>query len=127
MRDIREIKKSNRLSIVKEGEDGFAAWWLWPGTASKKITVIASWGGGWDHVSVAHPNRTPTWDEMCQVKDVFFGDEECVIQFHPPKSEYVNDHPYCLHLWKNQEQNIELPPSIFVGITKKAEQEEKKP
>lgn len=123
MRDVNEIKKSNRLFIVKSGDDGFAAWWLWPGLPSRKISVFASWGGGWDHVSVAHPNRTPTWDEMCAVKDVFFGPDECVLQIHPPENEYINDHQHCLHLWKSQTQPFELPPSIAVGVTKKSEQE----
>jgi hypothetical protein len=38
-----------------------------------------------------------------------------VVQFHPPKSQYVNCHPYCLHLWRNKNQEVILPPSILVG------------
>jgi hypothetical protein len=34
------------------------------------------------------------------IKDIFWGEEEAVMQIHPPASEYVNIHPYCLHLWK---------------------------
>ncbi len=33
--------------------------------------VIASDGAGWEHVSVSFENRTPTWDEMCQIKALF--------------------------------------------------------
>ena len=40
--------------------------------------------------------------------------DECVVQFHPPKSEYVNLHPYCLHLWKKIGGTFETPPKIFV-------------
>ena len=54
----------------------------------------------WEHVSVSLPDRCLTWDEMCKIKDLFFDDEEAVFQIHPPKSEYVNFHEYCLHLWK---------------------------
>ena len=54
----------------------------------------------WEHVSVSLPNRCLTWDEMCKIKDMFFEDEEAVFQIHPPKSEYVDFHEYCLHLWK---------------------------
>lgn len=79
------------------------------------LTVMASDQMGWDHVSVSLPNRTPTWAEMCFVKDLFFDDEETVIQFHPPKSEYVNFHPYVLHLWRPHDTKIQLPPSIMVG------------
>jgi hypothetical protein len=38
----------------------------------------------WEHVSVSTAHRTPNWIEMCLVKDLFWTEEECVIQFHPP-------------------------------------------
>lgn len=78
--------------------------------------IICSDQGGWDHVSISLKNRTPSWREMCYFKDLFWDEEETVIQFHPPKSEYINNHPNCLHLWKNQQNTIELPPSIFIGL-----------
>lgn len=78
------------------------------------LQVVASDGGGWEHVSVSLKNRTPNWKEMCFIKDLFWDDEETVIQFHPPKSEYVNQHPNCLHLWRKTGQNLETPPRIFV-------------
>lgn len=87
----------------------------------KSLHVIASNGGGWEHVSVSKPNRCPTWDEMCAIKDMFFGPEECVVQYHPPKSEYVNNHPYCLHLWRPIGQEIPRPPADYVGIRGKYE------
>lgn len=79
--------------------------------------VIASIDGNWDHVSVSltTPNgeyplgRCPKWDEMCFIKDLFFEDEEEVIQFHPKKSEYVNIHPYVLHLWKYNGEWLKPP------------------
>lgn len=27
---------------------------------------------GWNHVSVSHRNKTPSWEEMCMVKDTFY-------------------------------------------------------
>lgn len=86
----------------------------------KSFNVIASSGGGWEHVSVApgspHREKCPTWDEMCAIKDMFFDEEETVVQYHPPKSDYVNNHPYCLHLWRPIGQEIPRPPAIFVGL-----------
>lgn len=79
------------------------------------IRINASQGEGWDHVSVSTPERCPTWDEMCFVKDLFFGEDEVVMQLHPAKSDYVNNHPFCLHLWRPWDVAIPLPPSIFVG------------
>ena len=88
------------------------------------INCIVSDGGGWDHVSVTVAEmkrgklRTvmPTWDIMCRVKDRFWDEDECVVQFHPPKSQYVNCHPMCLHLWKKQDQEYEVPDPMLVGI-----------
>jgi len=80
------------------------------------LKIIVSDGEGWEHVSVSLKNRTPNWKEMCFVKDLFWGEDECVVQFHPPKSEYINNHPNCLHLWKPIGKNIETPPSIMVGF-----------
>jgi hypothetical protein len=73
-------------------------------------------GEGWDHVSVSLPDRTPTWAEMCRVKSLFWDDEDCVMQLHPPRSDYINCHPYCLHLWRPTDGRlIPLPPSWMVG------------
>lgn len=66
------------------------------------LTVVSGDGGGWDHVSVRTPYRCPLWSEMCQIKDLFFRDDEVVMQLHPAKSEYVNHHPFTLHLWRPQ-------------------------
>jgi len=59
--------------------------------------------------------RCPTWEEMCFVKSLFWNDEEAVMQLHPPKSQWVNNHPYCLHLWKPMNAEIPLPDSLMVG------------
>lgn len=78
------------------------------------LRVTASDGEGWEHVSVSLPNRCPTWDEMCKVKGLFWDDEDCVVQFHPPKRDYVNLHPYCLHLWRPVGVTIPLPDLALV-------------
>jgi hypothetical protein len=64
------------------------------------LTVIASVDNGWNHVSVSLEKRTPIWDEMCFVKNLFFQPEEMCLQFHPKKSQYVNAHNFCLHIWQ---------------------------
>lgn len=57
------------------------------------LSVIACGDGeGWDHVSVSLPARLPTWTEMSRVKDLFWDPEDCVMQLHPPHSEYINYH-----------------------------------
>jgi hypothetical protein len=85
------------------------------GPESFVLGLIVSDGEGWDHVSVSLPNRCPTWAEMCLIKDLLFEKEETVMQLHPPRSQYVNCHSYCLHLWRPQNRSIPLPPSYMVG------------
>jgi hypothetical protein len=73
---------------------------------------------GWEHVSVSiedSPTTVPTWEQMAHVKRLFWDDEECVVQYHPAKSEYVNRHPGCLHLWRPVDGNFPTPPKILVG------------
>ena len=79
--------------------------------------------GDWEHVSVhaRQPKldgtvvqRTPTWDEMCHVKDLFWTDDEQVIQYHPAKFEYVNRHDHVLHLWRPIKADIPKPPTLCV-------------
>jgi len=57
---------------------------------------------------------TPSWKEMCFIKDLFFHDNEVVLQFHPAKKDYVNIHDNCLHLWRNRKSEIILPPKGYV-------------
>jgi hypothetical protein len=71
---------------------------------------------GWEHVSVSFKDRTPTWEEMCWVKEQFWEDEETVFQLHPPASQHINNHPHCLHLWRNIKLPFHTPPGIMVGV-----------
>lgn len=83
----------------------------------ERYRVVASNGQGWEHVSISSKHKVPSWKTMCIVKDLFFEEEEAVIQFHPRKSEYVNNHPNCLHLWKPTNEKLPIPPSWLVGIS----------
>lgn len=71
----------------------------------------------WEHVSISCGSRPPFWSEMCFVKNLFWEEEECVIQFHPPKSQYVNCHPFTLHLWRHTKNNFPTPSTHLIGPT----------
>ena len=115
MRDLAEIKKSRHVVVKAEGTEGFWGFFVNP-YKKGQVTLVASWGEGWEHVSIAMRNRCPAWDEMRLAKNIFWREDECVAQFHPPKAEYVNNHPYCLHLWKPIGREFETPPKILVGV-----------
>ena len=79
------------------------------------LTVMASDQMGWDHVSVSLPNMTPTWAMMCFIKDLFFKEDEVAVQYHPRKEDYIDYHPFCLHIWRIQTDAIPIPPTWMVG------------
>lgn len=58
----------------------------------------------WEHVALDLDNiqRCPTYEEMCTLKEFFFRKDELTLQIHPKQSEYVNECPFRLHLWRNR-------------------------
>lgn len=88
------------------------------GGAELRIIANAAFSDSawWEHVSISTPDRCPTWEEMCFVKNLFWEDEELVVQFHPPKSQYVNCHPRTLHLWRptRHKDRMPFPPRDLV-------------
>lgn len=103
---------NNGAFIIESCEPG---WQLW---------LICSDGEDWEHVSVhawrargtGGQLRTPSWAEMCVVKDLCWDPEDVVMQLHPRRSVYVNVHPHVLHLWRpTQGAAIPEPPAGLVG------------
>ena len=91
-----------------------------PNFRGRELVIVVSDGMGWEHVSV-HAERgkelaTPYWDEMGFIKDLFWDEDDVVMQLHPKKSEYVNNHPHTLHLWRPTSTEIPVPSSILVGV-----------
>lgn len=117
--DVLEKYRLTKSSYNTKSGDTFGVFYI--PYQSYELKVIATDGKGieprWEHVSVSLPNRCPNWQEMSYIKSLFWGKEETVIQFHPPESQYVNQHPFCLHLWKQLGFEQPLPPKIFVGST----------
>ena len=117
MRTLDEIRQQANIIVQQVAEDGGSGE-VWFGRVSG--SVIWSNGGGWEHVSFAPFKRyyTPSWDDMCRIKNIFFYPEEWAVQYHPAESEYVNNVPNCLHLWRPIDQELPTPPSWMVGAKK---------
>jgi len=64
------------------------------------LSVIYSVDSGRRHASIAHTSRYPTWDEIKEVRYSFFPDDCMVAMPLPPRSDYVNLHPNCFHLYE---------------------------
>lgn len=107
------VKTGQYATSPADGNNGL---FIVPAKHPDRLRVIASDGEGWEHVSVSLPHRTPTWAEMCKVKSLFWDDEDCVMQLHPPRSDWVNNHPYCLHAWRPVGVEIPRPPALMVGV-----------
>lgn len=84
-----------------------------PGRA--RLMIVASNGGGWEHVSVTVRNRCPIWEEMDWVKHRFWNKDDTVMQYHVPVSDHINVHPFCLHLWRQIGKPMPRPPAWMVG------------
>lgn len=87
---------------------------LIPSPLSGTLRILSSGPEEWEHVSVSQGNRCPNWPEMCFIKNMFWNEEEIVIQYHPPKSKYINNHPFVLHMWKKKNFKMPLPPMLLV-------------
>lgn len=120
-----EVARMRKGTHATNDGDTFGAFYFRRGRV--ELIVIASSGDtdmSWEHVSVRAKDycgeRVPSWAEMCWIKDQFWDAEECVVQYHPPRSEYVNNHPHVLHLWKPTAAEMPRPPAIAVGIKEAA-------
>lgn len=116
MYPFEEIKENllERKAQIEIGEDGLAGRVDW--YDGRIFVFIFSWGAGWEHLSVSTKDRCPTWEEMSYFKDIFWKPEECCVQYFPRESQYVNNCPTCLHIWRPIGRNIPEPPTILLGI-----------
>lgn len=49
------------------------------------------------------------------MKDLFWDEDDLVIQYHPPKKDQVNFCDTCLHLWRWTKGEMPRPNSIEIG------------
>lgn len=50
------------------------------------------------HMSIAHPSRLPTWDEVAQARYRLLPGNRTYAMILPPVEEYINLHPHCFQL-----------------------------
>lgn len=71
-------------------------------SATATISAIDFKDDDFEHVLLNPKNRLPTYEEMANLKDIFWNQNEVTIQVHPSKSEYINIENYTLHLWRHR-------------------------
>lgn len=106
---IRSVPKG--WTLLAQAEDGFAA-----RSSAIGVNVQASWGDGWDHVSVSRvrqPRKVPSYRQMRRVHEVFFP-FEVAFELHMPRQRHLSPASKggveVLHLWRPQRVFVPTPP-----------------
>lgn len=100
-----EIRNVVGFVMIKQKVDGFMY-----RSKSRGLAVIQSWneqldGKIWMHTSYSRPSRMPTYQDTVFIKENFIGSDVKAIMVFPKKSEHVNIHHYCLHLWSCENED----------------------
>ncbi len=139
MKDLRSLSQYRRIDYdrmagLSVADTAFCGSFLIPSAterhkgSTRRITLMCVASSAfeeltWDHVSISTAARCPTWAEMEQIKRLFFEDHETAMQLHVPPADHINNHPYCLHLWRPTHMEIPRPPGIMVGVKGMSPQE----
>lgn len=123
MKSIEEIKKTPNLFIEAETKNDGMGGKYYDKYTGKWLNFIFSYQMGWEHLSVSMPSRTPTWEQMCIMKDIFWNKNEVCVEYHPREEDYVNNHKHCLHIWRPTHEPLPIPPSILVGFRNEEEKQ----
>jgi len=69
------------------------------------------------HLSISHPRRYPTWDEIRKARyELLPGDLNFVMHL-PPQGEDVDVHDNCFHLHEHREPNVKIETDESSQIT----------
>jgi hypothetical protein len=98
---VREVLKEppNYWKIIRRGEDGYMCVHRFTGLGLIASASHHSDSRRWLHVSISHPNKIPTYQELADAKRDFIGEDVYAYQVFAPTKDHVNIHPFCLHLW----------------------------
>lgn len=68
---------------------------------------------GW-HISIAHPSRYPTWDEIATARYQLIPNDVTMVMVLPPREEFINIHRNCFQLhqladnWRTEKAPLTL-------------------
>jgi hypothetical protein len=72
-------------------------------TGPNRLRVIANREHGEWHISVSHPDRYPSWDELRDVAWALHPERQFKVIVPPVGQPYTNAHYFCLHLYEDRE------------------------
>ena len=123
MKTIEEIRNTRNLFIEAETDNAGMGGYYYDVISGKNLNFIFSYQMGWEHLSVSMPSKTPSWDQMCRMKDIFWNKDEACVEYHPKEEDYVNMHKHCLHICRPTEEYLPTPPHFLVGFKDEEEKE----
>jgi hypothetical protein len=119
MRELNEILDNHQFRLLRKIETDevlrLEGYFFDPVT-QKRYLVFFTVQYGWEHASCGTNTKTPSWDIMCRIKDIFWRKDECCVQYHPKEEDYVTMHEFTLHIWKQVDKEFPTPPVLMVGI-----------
>lgn len=62
--------------------------------------LVGTMPGGKKHLSISHPSRYPTWDEIKEARYGLLPDDIDMAMYLPAQEEFVNIHNNCFHLFQ---------------------------
>lgn len=71
--------------------------WVFVGREPRPFGIIEApcW-----HLSISHPTRLPSWDEIKDARYSLLPHDIMVAQLLPPPGEFINLNRYVMHLWE---------------------------
>lgn len=100
MKDFDDLEQERNLKIFGVTLGGGFGEVSMAGKPFAEATWVS--GNTWEHVCITPKQgcRTLKFVEMCFLKDIFFKDEETVLQTLPEKTNYINNAQNSIHLWR---------------------------
>lgn len=96
--DHRAFIAESGCSVIVAHEPALAA----PGGIWLPTGELLLW-----HLSIAHAERYPTWDEIADARYELVPEDVTMALLLPPPGEYVNEHEHCFHLWQIDDRRAE--------------------
>lgn len=92
------LKTPKHWDLIERRVDGemFSA----PGDIAVIYSIATELDGkNWIHISVSRIRNVPNYYDMVYVKEQLLGEDSKAIMVFPPRKEWINIHPNCLHIF----------------------------
>jgi hypothetical protein len=97
--DVQPKLPLKEMSVPNEVRCGFPQGTICRIYRLGECSVIVTLDNGRDwHLSIAHRERYPTWDEIAQARYRCLPDGVWMAMYFPPREHYVNTDRYCFQM-----------------------------